>query len=188
MTNHDRSIKPGCLATLLLIVGVSCTHVAASDDVITFQTEVMRHWRDRSGAFGVDGVMVSYHARRVLLRDSNGKWINVPIDQLCEADQRYVVAKLRAQRRKNVRAKPAGTERTARVRVVSEKTDRATHADSPEPERAEIQPPEALPSEAVFEHLFGIDWYRANVAFDIAAELHKPVMWFRVLGDLNGFM
>ena len=36
--------------------------------------------------------------------------------------------------------------------------------------------------------MYGVQWYDMEDASQLASADDKPMMWFRVLGDLDGFM
>ncbi len=138
--------------------------VASSVDAA--RPERVRKWTDDTSNFQVKATLVeiseSGDSVKLLLED--GKFATVPIERLSESDQRYV--KLRALRdpasgRKVDSAKPAANAKTRKQ------------------EKAQ---------------LFGIDWH---ASVDLARERargaaspqdDKPVMCFRVLGELDGFM
>ncbi len=52
-----------------------------------------RTWRDASGVYEIEAVLVEYKDRKVTLRKKDGSTIQVPLEKLSPADQQFVVGK-----------------------------------------------------------------------------------------------
>lgn len=122
----------------------------------------VRRWTDASGDYNIEASFVDVESGSVQLLKGDGTNIAVPFKLLSSSDQKYVRSRLR-QRHTQHRKKslPVTDLRTGDVD--------ATTAD-------------ATP-------LYGINWYPAERVSTVAGGKNiKPVMWFRVLGSLDGFM
>ncbi len=135
-----------------------------------------RTWTDSTGTYQVQASYVDFEDGRVLLEKPDGTEITVPFARLSSSDQNHVRHELRrsalAQRRQASTA-----ARSADV----------VDVDKPVGEKGGAEPDRPLPAEP--EILYGIHWHGSPAdALAVGAEQDKPVMWFRVLGDLKGFM
>lgn len=156
-----------CALTLCLLVAVP---VAANDEVLEFD-EPVRVWSDSSGQFDVDATLIAYQKRVLTLQTPAGKAIEVSIDRLSKSDQSYTLKLLRRARAKTVDFK------TPPIQKQVPSVDAA-----PEPSRTHGDVTLAS------KKLYGVNWHLLDQAESYAAVQNKPVMWFRVLGDMEGFM
>lgn len=122
----------------------------------------LRRWSDTSGKYKVDARFLAFENGDVRLVKSDGTILLVPLDRLSSSDRNYVRASLRmrhAKRRKKALAEP------------NPRTNRTGKAASPA------------------ETLYGINWHSPDGVHKVArGKPAKPVIWFRVLGALDGFM
>jgi hypothetical protein len=177
MTLGNRIQSTARRSTFCLIwIAVSCTAlqtVRADDGSVAFDNET-RCWRDTSGEYEFNAALIRYHNRQVTLRAEDGKTIDVPLDNLSTPDRVYLARQRRlARKRSSIR----GDELPDRRDLAS--LNNPADAAAPVTKQNRGGPP---------EQLFGVDWYSMDTAQEIAQSENKPVMWFRVLGDLSGFM
>lgn len=122
----------------------------------------MRTWKDASGKYKIDARFVDVESSNVRLQKSDEINILVPFELLSSTDQNYIRSRLR-QRQAERRRKPLPIADLRERRI-----------DSPHPDA---------------KTLSGINWYPAESVSNVAGgKQEKPVMWFRVLGSLDGFM
>lgn len=133
-----------------------------TDPVCSASDVQFRTWTDASGNHSVEADFVAFEGGNVRLLKSDGAPILVPYKVLSAPDQNYVRDRLR-QSRILVSRKPTPVAKLRTNRLKSH------------------------PADANAQH--GINWFPANSVSTIASgEDPKPVMWFRVLGALDGFM
>lgn len=142
-----------------------------------------RKWVDSTGKFEVEAKFVEVRDGKIVLERKDREVIRVDHQRLSKGDQLYVAEHLQ-------KALTASREETA----VS-KRSAITGARTTPPEQAET-----VKAVQVFKdlteitadsekELYGIRWIESHEeAEEIALETNKPIMWFRVLGDLEGFM
>lgn len=122
----------------------------------------IRTWNDATGNYSVEASFVAVESGDVRMLKNDGTNILVPFKLLSSSDQNYVRSRLRA-RQAELRRKPLPV------------ADLATR-------KGETSHPEA-------ESLYGLNWYPTKSVSSVAqGKDPKPVMWFRVLGALDGFM
>lgn len=137
-----------------------------------FGQEPMRQWSSRDNRQSVEASFQSYdpEAKQVTLQLQNGESLVVDLNELGRSDQRYV---------KSARNR-LGTVDDAQSKGVIKKEvtpARPKHRDSSKVTTA-----------------YGIHWTPgienalSNATGSESSEDDRPVMWLRVLGDLNGFM
>ena len=159
------------LLTTIVLVGwaaaqLSSTEVNAAEvNAGQFKSSRVREWTDKSGAHSLEAVLVGYQDGTVRLRKQDGSQISVGLDQLSTADQGFV----RRERRRSMASRH-------RQRSVARPVANPS--------------PVANPNRAASRRMVGIDWCDSSEAAISVAQAtnDKPVMWFRVLGDLDGFM
>jgi hypothetical protein len=145
---------------MLVTLGILCG--AFSVQICSADDVPTRTWTDASGKYKTEASFVDVESGSARLRKGDGTKIVVPFKLLSSSDQNYVRNRLR-QRNAERRRKPLPVTdlRTGDV-------DAAT---------------------ADVTTLYGINWYPAERVSTVAGgENAKPVMWFRVLGSLDGFM
>jgi len=127
-----------------------------------------REWTDSSGQNGVAAKLVSFDktTRQVVLQCDDATTIEVPVTDLSISDRRYI------------------SRQTSKFERESK---HAGHKNRTATGRSEAQ------AEGV-QRLYGIDWHqqlesarRVAVGNEGVAD-NKPIIWFRVLGDLSGYM
>ncbi len=172
------------------------TSAAGDGEVLEFQDQA-RCWKDATGKFEVVAALAKYQQRELTLHTNDGKSIVVPIDRISKRDQAYAINKIRLARRQ---ARPAAapseprqpvftTSRRANISNRLPKHDnRVPNLTSLLPKTAKLPVNAAPTSPQNDEMLFGVHWQPIDRAEQLAAEQDKPIMWFRVLGDLSGFM
>jgi hypothetical protein len=141
----------------------------------TFAQEKIRNWRSHDGGESIRASFVKFDKETdiVSLQDESGEQIEVEITLLSRADRRYVAKEFKksskAKHLESVFKKNDASEATLPA-TVNLKSDR-------DPSRT-------------FRR-YGINWTEGiDKAIAKASERGKqrPLMWFRVLGDLNGLM
>jgi len=123
---------------------------------------IVRIWKDSSGKYRVEAGFVNYENGSVQLQKSDGVNLLVPFKRLSSPDQTYVRIRLRQRqigdRKKALPNSGLRTETTT-------------------------------PAQVNAKTLYGINWCPTDKVHVIAAgKVPKPVIWFRVLGALDGFM
>lgn len=118
----------------------------------------VRTWTDATGEYQVKASFIDYKDDTVSLRRADGTQVEVAFDRLSASDQKRV--------QYEARRKAAAQPRTPKVAAAANVTA--------SPER----------------RLYGISWQASpERACEVAATAgDKPVVWFRVLGDLTGYM
>ncbi len=145
----------------ILVIAVLATRVQSA---IAVRPEPLRNWTDDTGTFQVKATLaeISESGESVRLRLEDGKYATVPLERLSKSDRRYV-----ATRSRHALASGRNTDSTKSV---------------------------ANARKSAQTRLFGIDWHpsvdqaRASASGTASPRNDKPVMCFRVLGELNGFM
>ena len=126
--------------------------------------ERVRKWTDGTGTFRVNATLseISESGDSVKLRLEDGKYATVPIERLSESDQRYVESRLRQNQ--------GSEQKPDSLKTATNSKKLAT------------------------TRLFGIDWHpsvdqaRGSAQGTASPRDDKPVLCFRVLGELDGFM
>lgn len=147
---------------------------------LSAQDSSFRLWTSRDRSETVVARMTGYDPdqRQVTLEDQAGHRRTVELKQLSATDQRFVRRAAPEQRQE-----PAGD---AVMPAPSGQTSVAKRDNSP-PRKGRRT------NRDTTHNLYGIDW---QTDFDSGfadrggrtADEQRPVMWFRVLGDLDGFM
>ncbi len=135
--------------------------------------EQMRQWTSRDKSETVDATFQSYDPKTklVVLQLQNGETLQLSLKQLSRGDQRYVTKVKRDRPEKFTPVEEERAEPTAKKR------NRSNRSKSSKVVKA-----------------FGINWTPGmeaalkNATGKESPEDDRPVMWLRVLGDLNGFM
>ncbi len=160
---------------LLLVAGLVPLVFVPASGWSQSTTDTPRTWTDDTGQHAVQATLVSYdtQTKQVVLQRDDGREIRLVATDLCMADRRYLA--LRAERlRIRQNRQPSSTQETA--------IDQALTDHKQPAQRFNIA------------SLYGIDWHRHPQSAQWAATGQpgarddKPIVWFRVLGDLSGFM
>ncbi len=141
-----------------------------------------RTWSDQAGKHSVRATYLAYSEGIVQLRKADDSELTVPLKALSESDQKYVIEQLRR--------KSLAKRRSSRRVAVTAKRNAVAKS-----KEVEVDPDSEVVSVARVaegESLFGIHWQSSPESIRAAASADeedlKPIMWFRVLGDLAGFM
>ena len=157
--------------TFIVAIALCHSAFAGDNDPLRF-AEPERNWTDASGKYQIAASLVGYHDRTLILESANEKQIRISVDNISKSDQRYTLNRVSQARRKSKPIQP---------RSASER--KATQAAAPEKLASPSRP--ALQNTS---KLYGIDWHPIEQAERVATIEKKPILWFRVLGDMTGFM
>ena len=132
--------------------------------------EDYRTWSDDSGEHQVEAALVDYVQGKVRLSKKDGGEVTIAYRRLSDVDRQYVRDVI--SRRKEAE--------TPTVSPFNPSTPSPSTVDDMAVERS-------VPREQKTKELYGIQWVDS---LDRAVEATglKPIVWFRVLGDLEGFM
>jgi hypothetical protein len=164
----DRKIlKVTAAATIMALVALAAVDQATAQ-TSTFESQPLRTWTNGDASYSLDAKLIAYDSdtKTVTLEVRNGDAISVPINQLSRRDQRIVKTAGR------IRQKSAGDK--PRIPVEKQGSVR-----------------EHNPAINKSKNLFGIQWTDSKRVFGGDPKLDasdRPIMWLRVLGDLDGFM
>ena len=150
---------------LAVFAQIALAIIATADD----DPSVARTWRDRTGEYEVQATLVHVDTDRgvVSLRKTDGEEVSVPLDRLSWDDRSYVTDYLRSRAE-------TGRDNTA-----------SAGQSFNDPPRSDL---------FNVVSLYGVQWHRTPQSAESAANGQsgkgddKPIMWFRVLGDLAGYM
>lgn len=140
----------------------------------------MRVWKDRSGRHSLEAELVGYENSIVELKKEDGTTISIPLKELSNSDKWYVRKEIKSRR-----SPATGTVQPVKKREAPEKTEPTPRTRLTQKELKD------LGRQIKTKRLFGLEWHENPESFAAASKLsrsEKPVMWFRVLGDLEGFM
>ena len=160
------------LVACLCIAALACHVLQAEDSTADHK---VRTWTDITGKFHIEASFEGYNIGLVDLRKIDDTLISVPLKELSSSDQRYVRYELRQRR----------------VVKSSDKSEAETVAESA---NVKSDSDEKEDAEAITKtkKIAGIDWHCTVDSVQAAANSddgkQRPVMWFRVLGDMEGFM
>ncbi len=170
----------------VVFVSLSCLLTWAWNGVTTVQagenaseaSREARVWTDVTGEYQVQATYLDYDRGRVQLRKEDGSELSVALESLSSADrdlirqiQRQKYLDHRRQRRLDANGSADDSQSTSRT-------------ETPPPRNADLGHDNSC------EQLYGINWHDSREGAVAAAQQagDKPIMWFRVLGDLKGFM
>lgn len=166
----------------ILLIAAMIALLASSSLSLLAQTsgpDKWRTWKSKDGKDAIEASYVSYdrRSRIVSLLDRNGNQIHVNIAQLGRADRKYI----------STVAKPGNSFGKSSIFApsIAAETDRANvEAELPKSESASRETGRR-------QRLYGINWIPGvenALAIARSEKEKRPVMWFRVLGELDGFM
>jgi hypothetical protein len=168
----------GRLGIFAFVLAMSAATVVADDH------DSLRSWHSRDGN-AVEASLEGFHSDQhvATLKQSDGSVIEVPFKSLSREDQRYIKTWLRQQRNTDSQAKtdPGQDDRNP---VESQSKSQVRNSSRSKSNRG---------SEKTMM-LYGINWHESGApalakARGVASTSDDmPIMWFRVLGDLEGFM
>lgn len=174
----------------VIVVTLACFALPA--DVFAQQYEFtdtnQREWTDRRGENGFTARLVSYNRKsgEVVLQRADESTLEAPLMDFSISDRRYLTRQTNKAKRAAKRVELANRE--AKKKLTSEKGS------------TELLSLNTGASSTVREltddvrRLYDIDWYQVPENATYAArgaagfQDDKPIMWFRVLGDLAGYM
>ena len=160
------------------VLALSAAAVVADDH------DSLRSWHSRDGQ-SIEASLVSFRDDHhvATLKQPDGTVIEVPLKSLSREDQRYIKTWLRQQRNTDSEPKTnAGHD-----------DSKAADSQSKNNTRWAAQGKSIRASEKT-RKLYGISWHKsgepalASSKGDASTQDDRPIMWFRVLGDLEGFM
>ena len=161
---------PSGLSFVLLACFAALPPSAVADETADETAEDYRIWADDSGEHQIEAALVDYVRGKVRLSKRDGVEVTIAYRRLSEIDRQYV------------------------REVISQRKE----ADAPtvSPFKPSTLPPatvgdmaveRSVPSEQKPKELYGIQWVN-SLDKAVEAKGSKPIVWFRVLGDLEGFM
>jgi hypothetical protein len=146
-------------------ISVACLSAASQES-----SEHFRTWEDESGAYQIDAIFTEYMSGKVKLLRRDGQAVTVDYRRLSPDDREYVRSLVTRERAKNPRHE------------LSE--GNVSKGGAP---RSEEDPRGEVNSRLKPEEKFEIDWYGSPQAV-VASNSDRPLIWFRILGDIDGFM
>ena len=179
----------GMLLGVLISLTASMQLSAVEETPEHLQTKE-RVWTDSSGEFKLNATFVEYSDGKIVLEKADKKLVQISHKKLSSRDRQYVADHLRRVREFERHQRLARAKRDSKPDAkegVSGKTDvEVKQPDKSDEIVIDIDTPE-LPNA---KSMYGIDWYKSGeVASQVAkTKGDKPIMWFRVLGDLEGYM
>ncbi len=155
-----------------LVIGGLANLVSAQTD------EGPRQWNSRDGKHSITAAFSGYDkkAKTVTLRYDNGQTVDIKLRDLSRADQRFVKRMNSPKKQDGLSAEFVFDEEPA---TKSKKRKRKTSRSGQRND---------------FLRRYGINWTPgmesaiASAKGSDSASDERPIMWFRVLGDLNGYM
>ena len=174
-TNKCAATSFAMMLAAFLTAGLAICPLASAEDGAgqTFDLKT-RVWTDTSGEYRLNAALVAYQDRELTLRKEDGSEIQISVDKLSRADRQFVANRLR-EARQNREPQP-----------------RAGEGSEPKSDVTENNKPIVVDKSIHARQMYGIDWYDTKDSLIVASadnpKDEKPIMWFRVLGDLSGFM
>ncbi len=167
-----------CVGIFTSVLAISTAAVVADDH------DAMRSWNSRNGK-SIEASLVSFRDDHhvATLKQSDGTVIEVPFKSLSRKDQRYIKTWLRQQRNTDSEAKAnAGQDDSKAAESQSQNNTRSATSGK------------SIRATEKTKTMYGINWHKsgepalASARGDASTQDDRPIMWFRVLGDLEGFM
>jgi hypothetical protein len=150
---------------------------------IEFPDTTIRKWTDDSGRNSVSARLQARDTsgQTVVLQLADETTVEVSMTDLSNADRRYIARQ---------------TARVQRLASRQQQTSGATAANTGDEEVSPDQTDRPEPQQAVrgTRRLYQIDWHQSPTTAGLAAAGgdgsgdDRPVIWFRVLGALDGYM
>ena len=163
---------------IISFAGSSDTVLHAENQALQFELE-NRTWVDATGDFHVEAKLVEYANQKLTLEKKDRSLIQIRVDQLSAPDKQYLGRQLQLariySRKKEVNPQvETGDSKPIAAKEVSTTASKHTKLNRES------------------EKMYGIDWYPRTAGIQLAKSLGredaKPILWFRVLGELDGFM
>ena len=161
------------------------------------QENQSRVWKSRDGKHRLEARMLSYDtdAKKVRLESDSGETFEIDLSKLSSADRRYVT---KSQSEKSGEA-PNPFQKTGDAKNHSGNSNLNSDPDSDaKPKRGSDKPNSRRvrrnSKRVQRTPLYGLEWTDMASAGELASgnpNTHRddrPIMWFRVLGQLDGFM
>lgn len=149
------------------------------DPVLEFTHTQPRGWADSTGQHEMQGRLVARNlaTKSVKLERADGSSLDVALDKLGNSDRNYVA------------------RQTAKLQRSSQRKKTPNHASDGDASRlGQATPIEKEVTPAETRRLSGIDWHTDPALASQAAtggavtSDDRPIIWFRVLGELEGYM
>ncbi len=170
---------------VLLLVAASVLfsnlRIANADDGF-----ISREWRSQDGEYSIQAVFVKYdnETKLVDLRREDNEIIQVPVLGLCQRDRRYILRMIKPKRPKSKDLKQKTASKPPKTN--DDQPRRSTElVDS---SRKKTRRPNAKPIAGILWHPSINDALLSAGGDTTKPDDDRPIMWFRVLGDLDGFM
>ena len=142
--------------------------------------EETRQWKSADGKYSMEGQLIDFvrKSKTVTIEKTDGKQIEIDFGKLSKEDQRYVN-----------RFQFARTQKAKENELPKLKKSNTKHNERRNRQRSRAQSPTKSLA------MYGVNWV-PNMEQALSAAAGKsentaddrPVMWFRVLGDLAGYM
>lgn len=178
-----------------IVVANAPMQISAFEDQPEHLQPKQRTWTDSTGKFKLKATFVEYANGKVVLEKPDRQLVEIDQKKMSSRDRQYVANHLRRVR---------GFKRYQRIGKGKKAESQPDVAKKEEPkpeEKSEDKLAKQTDKDAEIvididsqdlpkpKSMYGIDWYKsADVASKVAANKDKAIMWFRVLGDLEGFM
>ena len=167
----DRFSRPLSVFLALTVVGACATSIAQDS------TPKVRRWLDAQSGMAVRAYFAGIENGVVNLKTRKGDSYSIALERLSTTDRKYV---------RNLLERESGPPAAAGDGGVPPAIAN---------QQANQQPPDGQPQAQPSER-FGIQWYPIDSVLideqqadgNLKPANDKPVFWFRVLGDLEGFM
>ena len=173
-----------CLIALAVALFVFASNGEAQtvDQTVKFSDTKSRQWSDSSGQNDMSARLISLDQQNktVMLQADDATTVEVPLADLSISDRKYI------------------KRQTSRVQRAARRDDHARRSekkDSASESSLDTRRPDKGNRQADGAHrLYNIDWHvrpesaRLAAAGKEGAKDDQPIMWFRVLGSLDGYM
>lgn len=161
------------------LIGPQPVLAQLDDEVIKFTKTQPRAWSDLSEKHQMQGTLVARNmvTKRIKLERADQSTIEVELDKLRDSDRNYVARQTAKLKRLEQRPKTKVDDTASDKNPFTETDSQKRLADSTKPQRSS-----------------GIDWHTDPIqAARVARGSEptsddRPIIWFRVLGDLEGYM
>ena len=160
---------------IIVVVALAAMPPASHAQTIEYKDTRTREWTDASGQNATSARLVSLdeETRTVVLKYDDDTTLEVSLTDLSIADRKYI------------------TRQTSRARRLAK---RKAHESSGRTARNMARPGKASRRDDGTRRAYNIDWHVKPQTASLAAAGEedagddKPIIWFRVLGALDGFM
>ncbi len=176
-------MKTRHIVLLVVAAGVlfSNLRLANADDAF-----VSREWRSQDGEYSIKATFVKYDidTKLVDLRREDNEIIQVPVLRLCQGDRRYILRMIKPKRPKS---KDLAQNAASKLPTTDDEQARSS-TELVDSSSKKTRRPNTKPIAGILWHA-SIDDALVSAGGETAKpDDDRPIMWFRVLGDLDGFM